>query len=95
MAEFRKEHEKVLLDLNPEKEKATFTDGNIINILPNKDHLGRRILVLNQGQLWNPDEVTVDQIFRVLYISENLLNFFSSALIFIMISFFSSHRCTT
>jgi hypothetical protein len=34
--------------------------------------VGRRIMVLNQGKMWDPDVVNIDQIFRVLYISEYL-----------------------
>lgn len=41
-----------------------------MNVLTTKDHLGRRILVLNQGQVWNPDEITTDQIFQLLYLSK-------------------------
>lgn len=70
IAEFRKEHEKVLKGLLPEQEKVAFTEGNIVNVLTNRDHLGRRVLVVNSGKLWNPDEVTADQMFRLFYLSE-------------------------
>lgn len=71
VAEFRKENEKLVKGLLAEHEKQVFIDGNIANILKDKDHLGRRVMILNQGKLWNPDAVNIDQIFRVLYISEN------------------------
>lgn len=70
IAEFRKEHEKLVKGLLPDHEKVAFTDGNIINVLTNKDHLGRRVLVVNSGKLWNPDEVTADQLFRLFYLSK-------------------------
>jgi retinaldehyde-binding protein 1 len=70
VAEFRKEHEKLVRGLLPEHEKKAFLDGNIANILKDKDHLGRRVMIMNQGKIWNPEAVNIDQIFRVLYISE-------------------------
>jgi len=68
IAEFRKEHEKLVKGLLPEHEKKAFIEGNIVNVLTNKDHLGRRVLVVNSGKLWNPDEVTSDQLFRLFYL---------------------------
>lgn len=57
-------------DLLPEQEKKAFTEGNVVNVLKNKDHLGRRVLVVSTGKVWNPDEVTADQLFRLFYLSE-------------------------
>lgn len=71
IAEFRKEHEKLIRHLLPEHEMRAFCEGNIINVLANKDHLGRRVLVVNSGKIWNPDEVTADQLFRLFYLSES------------------------
>jgi retinaldehyde-binding protein 1 len=62
---------KVLL---PEHEKKAFTEGNIVNVLKNKDHLGRRVLVVNTGKLWNPDEVSAEQLFKLFYLSEYFEN---------------------
>lgn len=70
IAEFRKEHEKLVKGLLPDNEKVAFTEGNIVNVLANKDHLGRRVLVVNSGKLWNPDEVSADQLFRLFYLSK-------------------------
>lgn len=58
--------------LLPEQERVAFTEGNLVNVLMNKDHLGRRVLVVNSGKLWNPDEVTPDQLFRLFYLGEFL-----------------------
>lgn len=54
----------------PNDEKVAFTKGNCVNVLTNKDHLGRRVLIVNSGKLWNPDEVSADQLFRLFYLSE-------------------------
>lgn len=67
IAEFRKEYSKLLKDLMPEQEKVPFTEGNIINILTNKDHKNRRVLVVNSGKLWDPDTVSIDCMFRMFY----------------------------
>lgn len=69
-AEFRRDNEKLLKGLLPEHEMIAFTEGNIVNVLPNKDHLGRRILIVNSGKLWNPDKYTTDQMFRIFYLSK-------------------------
>jgi retinaldehyde-binding protein 1 len=70
MAEFRKEHAKVLKDLMPEQEKVPFTESGIINVLTNKDHKNRRVLVVNNGQIWDPAVVSADSMFRMFYLSE-------------------------
>ncbi|CRK90149.1 CLUMA_CG003865, isoform A [Clunio marinus] len=67
IAEFRKENAKFVKGLLPEQEKKAFCEGNVINILTGKDQLGRRVLIVNQGKLWNPDEVTADQLFKLFY----------------------------
>ncbi|KAG5673907.1 hypothetical protein PVAND_003908 [Polypedilum vanderplanki] len=68
MAEFRKEHEKVLKDLMPEQEKIPFTEGGIINVLTNKDHKNRRVLIVNNGEIWDPAVVSSDSMFRMFYL---------------------------
>lgn len=70
IAEFRKEHEKLVKGLLPEQERVAFTEGNIVSVLTNKDHLGRRVLVVNSGKLWNPDEISAEQLFKLFYLSE-------------------------
>jgi hypothetical protein len=79
IAEFRRENEKLVKGLLPEHEKVAFTEGNIVNVLTNKDHLGRRVLIVNTGKLWNPDEVTADQLFRLFYLSELKLSFLTQS----------------
>lgn len=58
----------------PDDEKVAFTKGNCVNVLTNKDHLGRRVLIVNSGKLWNPDEVSADQLFRLFYLSKCIEN---------------------
>ncbi|KAL7038752.1 hypothetical protein ACKWTF_009683 [Chironomus riparius] len=67
IAEFRKEHWKLLKDLMPEQEKVPFIEGNLVNILTNKDHKQRRMLVVNGGKIWNPDQISYDCLFRMFY----------------------------
>jgi retinaldehyde-binding protein 1 len=70
MAEFRKEHAKVLDGLMPEQEKVPFTESNMVNVLTNKDHKNRRVLVVNNGGNWDPSVVSSDSLFRMFYLSE-------------------------
>lgn len=68
IAQFRKENCKVLENLMPDDEKKAFTETPIVNILTNKDQKGRRVLVVQSGSLWDPKEVTSDQLFRLFYL---------------------------
>lgn len=71
IAEFRKEHESLLKELLPDDEKKAFVEGKVVNVLANKDHLNRRVLVVNSGKIWDPDSVSADQMFRLFYLSES------------------------
>lgn len=68
IAEFRRDHEKVLQDLLPASMEKFLTEGNVVNVLKNKDHLGRRIMVVNCGKVWDPDVCPSDQVFRLFYL---------------------------
>lgn len=81
MAEFRKEHAKVLKGLMPEQEKIPFTEGGIVNVLTNKDHKNRRVLIVNNGQVWDPAVVSSDSMFRMFYLSKSLSHCLSLFLI--------------
>lgn len=52
----------------PEDEKAAFTDSNIVNILTTRDQKGRRVLIVNCGDQWDPKQVSSDQLFRMFYL---------------------------
>lgn len=49
IAEFKKNNFNMLNGLTPEQEKSSFTDHNIVNVLTNRDHKGRRVLIVNCG----------------------------------------------
>lgn len=69
IADFRKDNEKIVKNLNPSEHKKAFTETDVLNVLIDKDHLGRRMIVLKQGANWNPDQISVDEIFQLLYYS--------------------------
>lgn len=56
-------------NLDPIEHKKSFTETDVVTVLIDKDHLGRRIIVLKQGANWNPDEIDHDEIFKLLYLS--------------------------
>lgn len=49
IADFKEKHKDVLKNLSPEAEKEALTQHNIVNVLRDRDHKGRRILVVNSG----------------------------------------------
>lgn len=72
IAEFRKTYHSLLDDLLPESEKDALMNYNVVNILKNRDHLGRKVLICNTGGNWNPSKVSSDQIFRIFYIMHEI-----------------------
>lgn len=54
----------------PEDEEKAFTEGGVVNVLIDKDHKHRRVLVVNCGKVWDPDIVSSDQLFRLFYLSK-------------------------
>lgn len=77
IAEFRRDNEKLLKDLMPEQEKIPFTEGNAVNVLIDRDHKNRRILVVNSGKIWDPEVVSSDSLFRMFYLSKEF-NYFAT-----------------
>jgi hypothetical protein len=71
MAEFRRDNAKLIKDLMPEQEKIPFMEGGVVNVLTNKDHKNRRVLIVNSGKLWDPSVVSADSMFRMFYLSES------------------------
>lgn len=55
----------------PEQEKIPFTQGGAVNVLIDKDHKNRRLLVVNSGKIWDPEVVSSDSLFRMFYLSKN------------------------
>lgn len=68
IAEFRKAQHNILHNLSPYDEKVAFTEYNVVNVLTKRDQKGRRILVVNTGETWDPKLVTSDQLFKIFYL---------------------------
>lgn len=49
IAEFKEKHKQLLDNLLPHDEKEAFIEHNVVNVLTNRDHKGRRILLVNCG----------------------------------------------
>lgn len=64
-------------DLTPEQEKIPFIEGNAVNVLTDKDHKNRRILVVNSGKIWDPEVVSSDSLFKMFYLSKNIYMIFN------------------
>lgn len=72
VADFKMKQAALLDNLMPSDEKEALTEHNIINVLKNRDHKNRRVLVVHAGKAWNPSKVTSDQIFRIFYLIHEL-----------------------
>ncbi|XP_060518929.1 clavesin-1 [Cylas formicarius] len=68
IAEFKKKYADILDNLLPADEKVAFTQRKVVNVLKDRDHKGRRVLIVNCGAIWDPSLVTTDQIFRMFYL---------------------------
>ncbi|GJQ82465.1 hypothetical protein Trydic_g14456 [Trypoxylus dichotomus] len=68
IAEFREKYKDLLGGLLPEHEKDAFVNHNVVNVLTNRDHKGRRVLIVNCGGSWDTSKVTSDQLFRIFYL---------------------------
>lgn len=49
IAQFRKDYNSILDNLMPEDERVAFCDNDVVNVLTNRDQLGRRVLIVNAG----------------------------------------------
>lgn len=68
IAEFKKNYKNLLHNLMPEDERRAFTEHNVVNVLANRDQKGRRVLLVNCGALWDPKQVSSEQLFRMFYL---------------------------
>lgn len=68
VADFKRENDSILRNLLPDDEKSSFCDNDIVNVLINRDQLGRRVLIVNVGAVWDPKRVSADQLFRIFYL---------------------------
>lgn len=67
VAAFRKNYAHLVRGLELEPLKDKLINGKVLNVLKNCDQLGRRVLVLNTGGVWDPSFVTSDESFQLLY----------------------------
>ncbi|KAF2887462.1 hypothetical protein ILUMI_18711 [Ignelater luminosus] len=68
IANFREKHKALLADLLPEGEKEAFTKHNVVNVLKDRDHKGRRVMIVNCGGSWDTSKVSSDNVFRMFYL---------------------------
>ncbi|KAK9878594.1 hypothetical protein WA026_022856 [Henosepilachna vigintioctopunctata] len=68
IADFREKYKSSLKNLMPEDEKEAFMKHNVVNVMKDLDHKGRRVLIVNCGKSWNTSEVSSDQLFRIFYL---------------------------
>ncbi|XP_043288204.1 retinaldehyde-binding protein 1 isoform X2 [Venturia canescens] len=68
IADFKVKHAALLDNLLPCDERNSIMDNNVVNVLINRDHKRRRILLVNAGKSWDPSKVTADQMFRIFYL---------------------------
>ncbi|XP_031628252.1 alpha-tocopherol transfer protein-like isoform X2 [Contarinia nasturtii] len=61
--QFKEKHKDVYEDLMPSSEANIFKH-NILVVFPNRDQLGRRILLLELGKRWKHKEVSLDEVFK-------------------------------
>ncbi|XP_039952757.1 clavesin-1 [Bactrocera neohumeralis] len=66
-AAFRKDNAALVHGLLIEQLKDIFIQYGIVNVLKNCDQHGRRVMIVNCGELWDPNSVPSDDVFRMLY----------------------------
>lgn len=72
VADFKVKHAALVHNLMPSDEKEAFLEHNIVNVMKNRDHKNRRVMLVNAGKIWNPSKVNSDQIFRMFYLIHEL-----------------------
>ncbi|XP_018569355.1 clavesin-1 isoform X3 [Anoplophora glabripennis] len=72
--QFKVKHADMYDGLLPSRERNIFQQ-NILTVQPNRDQLGRRILVIELGKKWKTSEVTLDEVFKgcVLFLEAAML----------------------
>lgn len=69
---FKQKHNNIYDGLKPSREQNVFQQ-NVLTVLPNRDQLGRRMLILELGKKWKHNKCSLDEVFKVNYVSH--LNF--------------------
>jgi hypothetical protein len=72
--QFKVKHQTHYDGLIPSKEQNVFLH-DILVVLPYRDQLGRRVLILELGKKWNHKKVTLDEVFKgvVLFLEAAML----------------------
>lgn len=68
IADFKVKHAALIDNLLPIDEKKAIFENNVVNVLKNRDHKRRRVLLVNAGKSWDPSKVNADQMFRIFYV---------------------------
>ncbi|XP_044581849.1 clavesin-1 isoform X2 [Cotesia glomerata] len=68
IADFKVKNAALLDNLMPDDEKTAIFENNVVNVLKDRDHKRRRVLIVNAGKSWDPSKVTADQMFRIFYL---------------------------
>lgn len=67
-AEFKDKNSDLLKDLIPEKLEDVMLGANVVNVLVDRDHKGRRIMLHRAGGDWDTKKVSSDQVFQLFYL---------------------------
>lgn len=68
IADFKVKHASLLDNLLPNDERTAIFEHNVVNVLKDRDHKRRRVLIVSAGKSWDPSKVTTDQMFRMFYL---------------------------
>ncbi|XP_075214509.1 alpha-tocopherol transfer protein-like isoform X2 [Lycorma delicatula] len=72
--QFKVKHKNVYENLLPSREKNVF-NHDILTVLPRRDQLGRRILILELGKKWKHNKCSLDEVYKgaVLFLEAAIL----------------------
>ncbi|CAH1396932.1 unnamed protein product [Nezara viridula] len=67
VADFKDKY-TLIAGVRPDDEKSLILEHKTVNIMANRDHKGRRVLIANIGGSWDTKNISGDQIFRLFYL---------------------------
>ncbi|XP_054282937.1 clavesin-1-like [Macrosteles quadrilineatus] len=67
VAQFKEKNSNILSELSSSSEREALQKSRVVNVLTDRDHLGRRILVANVGAAWDTNILSSDALFRLFY----------------------------
>ncbi|KAK6631975.1 hypothetical protein RUM44_007005 [Polyplax serrata] len=68
ISEFKEKNKDLLTGLMPEQVEKIMLNEDIVNVLADRDHKGRRILINKAGKAWDPKKATPDDVFKMFYL---------------------------